>query len=325
MRYVQRTALPGDHRAFRYILRVQRRRLGTSGPEISVIGYGAWEAGGTDWGANASEDAVIEAVRAALDAGIDWIDTAEVYGKGVSETLVGRAVAGRRDDVLLASKVAPAPEGSGFRPHEVRAACEASLRRLGTDRIDLYQLHWPDETGIPIEETWGAVAELVAAGSVRYAGVSNFDRAQIERCLPIRHVDSLQPEFSLLAPEERDLIRWCGESGVGVISYSPLGAGLLTGGIAPGTTFTDWRGEETEGFLSDLEGSLALVDRLRPIAARIGVPLSQLALAWNVAQSGVTAAIAGSRNPDHVRTNAGAGDLVLDGSTLRQIDDLLAV
>ena len=304
---------------------MQRRRLGTSGPEISVIGYGAWEAGGSDWGPNDSEEGVIEAVRAALDAGIDWIDTAEVYGMGVSETLVGRAVAGRRDDVFLASKVAPAPEGSGFRPSEVRAACEASLRRLGTDRIDLYQLHWPDETGVPVEETWGAVAELVAAGSVRYAGVSNFDRTQIERCLPIRHVDSLQPEFSLLALEERDLIRWCGENGVGVISYSPLGAGLLTGGIAPGTAFTDWRAEETQGYLGDLEGSLALVDRLRPVAARLGIPLSQLALAWNIAQSGVTAAIAGSRNPDHVRTNAGAGDLVLDGSTLREIDDLLAV
>src|SRR6187401_1780701 len=152
---------------------MQTRRLGSQGPEITVIGYGAWEAGGADWGPNESEDAVIAAMHAALDAGIGWIDTAEVYGSGVSETLVGRAVAGRRDDLLIFTKVAPAPEGSGFRPEQVRAACDASLGRLGTDHIDLYQLHWPDDTGVPLEDTWGAMAELVEAGKVRHVGVSN--------------------------------------------------------------------------------------------------------------------------------------------------------
>ena len=289
-----------------------------------MIGYGAWEAGGADWGPNDSEDAVIGAMHAALESGINWIDTAEVYGDGVSETLVGRAVSGRRDEVLLATKVGPAPEGTGFRPEEIRSACEASLRRLRTDRIDLYQLHWPDETGVPLEETWGAMADLIQAGKVRFAGVSNFDRPQIERCLAIRHVDTLQPEFSLLAREEQEVIRWCAEVGIGVISYSPLGAGLLTGAIAPGTTFTDWRGEATDGFLADLEGSLATVERLRPIAERLGITLSQLALAWNIAQPGVTAAIAGSRNAEHVRANTAAGDIELDDATLREIDDALA-
>jgi aryl-alcohol dehydrogenase-like predicted oxidoreductase len=291
---------------------------------MSVIGYGAWEAGGADWGPNESEDVVIEAMRAALDAGIDWIDTAEVYGKGVSESLVGRAVAGRREDVLIASKVGPAPEGSGFRPEEVRAACHASLTRLATDRIDLYQLHWPDETGIPLEETWGAMADLVQAGTVRFVGVSNFDRPQIERCLSIRHVDSLQQEFSMLERKDRELIRWCGETGVGVVSYSPLGAGLLTGAIAPGTALEDWRGGATEGFLADLDGSLAVVERLRPVADRLGITLAQLALAWNIAQPGVTAAIAGSRDPRHVRANAAAGDITLDGATLDELEELLA-
>jgi aryl-alcohol dehydrogenase-like predicted oxidoreductase len=291
---------------------------------MSVIGYGAWEAGGADWGPNESEDVVIEAMRAALDAGIGWIDTAEVYGKGVSESLVGRAVAGRREDVLIASKVGPAPEGSGFRPEEVRAACHASLTRLATDRIDLYQLHWPDETGIPLEETWGAMADLVQAGTVRFVGVSNFDRPQIERCLSIRHVDSLQQEFSMLERKDRELIRWCGETGVGVVSYSPLGAGLLTGAIAPGTAFEDWRGGATEGFLADLDGSLAVVERLRPVADRLGITLAQLALAWNIAQPGVTAAIAGSRDPRHVRANAAAGDITLDAATLDELEELLA-
>jgi aryl-alcohol dehydrogenase-like predicted oxidoreductase len=302
---------------------MKRRQLGSSGPQISVIGYGAWEAGGADWGPNDSEQAVIAAMHAALEAGIDWIDTAEVYGRGVSEAIVGRAVAGRRDEVLIATKVAPTPEGTGFRPEQVREACEASLARLGTDRIDLYQLHWPDETGVPIEDTWGAVADLVEAGKVRFCGVSNFDRGQIERCLAIRHVDSLQPEFSLLATEERELIRWCGGAGVGVISYSPLGAGLLTGAIAPGTVFTDWRAEATDGFLAEPERSLAAVDRLRPIAERLGISLAQLALAWNIAQPGVTAAIAGSRNSEHVRTNAAAGDVELDGAAILEIEDAL--
>jgi aryl-alcohol dehydrogenase-like predicted oxidoreductase len=302
---------------------VRTRRLGSQGPEITVIGYGAWEAGGADWGPNESEDAVISAMHAALEAGIGWIDTAEVYGRGVSETLVGRAVAGRRDDVLIATKVAPAPEGTGFRPDQVRAACDASLGRLATDHIDLYQLHWPDETGVPLEDTWDAMARLVEAGKVRHIGVSNFDREQIERCEAIRHVDSLQPEFSMLALEERDLIRWCGEAGVGVISYSPLGAGLLTGAIASGTVFDDWRGEQTEGYLADLDRSLAVVERLRPVADRLGITLSQLALAWNVAQPGVTAAIAGSRNPEHVRANAAAGDIVLEETDLAEIEQIL--
>jgi aryl-alcohol dehydrogenase-like predicted oxidoreductase len=302
---------------------MQTRQLGSQGPEITVVGYGAWEAGGADWGPNEAEDAVVAAMHAALDAGIGWIDTAEVYGRGVSETIVGRAVAGRRDDLLIFTKVAPAPEGSGFRPEQVRAACDASLGRLGTDHIDLYQLHWPDETGVPLEDTWGAMAELAVAGKVRHVGLSNFDREQIERCEAIRHVDSLQPEFSMLALDERDLIAWCGEAGVGVISYSPLGAGLLTGAITPGTVFSDWRGEQTEGYLADLDRSLATVERLRPVADRLGITPSQLALAWNIAQPGVTGAIAGSRNPEHVRANAAAGDIVPDDTDLAEIEQIL--
>jgi aryl-alcohol dehydrogenase-like predicted oxidoreductase len=304
---------------------MRRRRLGAHGPEISVVGYGAWEAGGTAWGPNRSDDAVITAIRAGLDAGIDWIDTAEVYGDGVSETLVGGAVAGRRDEVTIASKVAPQPEGTGFAPAQVRAACEASLGRLGTDRIDLYQLHWSDGTGVPLEDTWGAMAALVDAGLVRHVGVSNFDRGQIERCLAIRHVDSLQPEFSMLAREHADLIRWCGEQGVGVVSYGPLAYGLLAGAVTADTTFEpgDWRANADEGPFADLDRSLAIVDRLRPIADRLGCALSQLALAWNVHRAGVTAAIAGSRHPDHVVANAAAGDLELDEATLAEIDAIL--
>jgi aryl-alcohol dehydrogenase-like predicted oxidoreductase len=305
---------------------MRRRRLGEKGPDISVIGYGAWEAGGTAWGPNESEDVVIETIRAALDAGIDWIDTAEVYGDGVSERLVGRAVSGRRDGLTIASKVAPTPEGSGFRPEQVAAACDGSLRRLGTDRIDLYQLHWPDETGVPVDDTWGAMTELQDAGKVRFLGVSNFDREEIERCLRIRHVDSLQPEFSMLERKHAELIRWCGEEGVGVVSYGPLAFGLLTGAVTADTTFRegDWRAKPENGDrFGDLAGSLTIVERLRPVAERLECELSQLALGWNLHQAGVTAAIAGSRNPSHVRSNAVAGDLELDDATLEELDSLL--
>jgi aryl-alcohol dehydrogenase-like predicted oxidoreductase len=309
---------------------MRTRRLGSDGPRISVIGFGAWEAGGTDWGPNPSEEIVIDAMRAALDAGIDWIDTAEVYGNGVSEILVGRAIAGRRDEVAIASKVAPEPEGSGFRPEQVVRACDASLGRLGIDHLDLYQLHWPDETGVPIEETWGTMVELARAGKVRALGVSNFDRPLIERCERIHHVDSLQPEFNMLTRQDQELIRWCGDRGIGVVSYSPLAAGVLTGAVTGTTVFGegDWRGgsswEADEFEPENLRRRLDVVEALRPIADRLGVSLSQLALAWNVAQPGVTAAIAGSRSPSHVRSNAAAADVLLDDATLAEIESVIA-
>jgi len=305
------------------------KRLGSQGPELTVIGFGAWEAGGSHWGPNESEEGVIETIRAALDSGINWIDSAEVYGHGVSETLVGKAIAGRRDEVLIASKVAPAPEGTGFRPEQVRRACEQSLDRLGIEHLDLYQLHWEDTTGVPIEDTWGAMAALVDAGDVGSIGVSNFDRPLIERCEAIRHVDSLQPEFNMLLLEHRDLIRWCGDVGTGVVSYSPLAAGMLTGTITMETEFVegDWRGGawwETDEFdPQERARKLAVVDGLRPIADRLGCSLAQLALAWNWHQPGVTSAIAGSRNARHVASNAAAGNIELDDATLAEIETLL--
>lgn len=302
------------------------RQLGSKGLEMSVIGFGAWEAGGDAWGANESDETVTGAMRAGLDAGMSWIDTAEVYGKGVSERLVGRAVADRRDRVLVATKLGPAPEGSGFLPDQVRAGCEGSLGRLGIDVIDLYQLHWPDSTGVPIEDTWGAMTELQDAGKVRFLGVSNFDRALIERCEAIRHVDSLQQEFSMLALDDRELIRWCGEQGTGVVSYGPLGFGLLTGKVSreQAMSASDWRRSDEGPFTEErLDHDLAIVEALRPIAERLGITMAQLALAWNVAQPGVTSAIAGSRDPGHARDNAAAGDTELDEQTMVEIERVL--
>ena len=290
-----------------------------------MIGLGAWEAGGDAWGANPADEDVVRAFHAAFDAGITWVDTAEVYGSGESERLVGKALAGRRDDVVVASKVAPSPEGTGFTPDQVRTACDASLGRLGVDALDLYQLHWPDENGVPVEDTWGAMAELVTAGKTRSIGVSNFDQELLERCLPIHHVDSLQQEFSMLALDDRALIRWCGEAGIGVVTYSPLGVGFLTGRYtrADAEAIDDWRGGDEWTTPERLDETFRVVDGLRPIAEREGLSMGELALAWNVAQPGVTAAIAGSRSGKHLRENAAAGDRTLEPEVLDEIETLL--
>ncbi|HEV3474884.1 MAG TPA: aldo/keto reductase [Actinomycetota bacterium] len=308
---------------------MRTRKLGSGGPDISVVGFGAWEAGGMVWGQSPPDEQIIQAIQTSLDAGINWIDTAEIYGNGRSEELVGAAIEGRRDQVVIATKVAP--EASGVRAEEVRLACEGSIKRLGIDHIDLFQIHWPSHN-VPVEETWAALSSLVDDGLVRAIGVSNFDRELIERCERIRHVDSLQPHFSLLHPQNRDLIAWCGQQGIGVVAYGPLAFGLLTGVITAETRFDrrDWRsGRVGMSYYPELfapgklERSLTVVDALRPIAERLGMTLAQLALAWVIHQPGVTSAIAGSRSPDHVKENAEAGDVELDQATLDEIEALI--
>jgi aryl-alcohol dehydrogenase-like predicted oxidoreductase len=179
---------------------------------------------------------------------------------------------------------------------------------------------------VPLDETWGAMAELVEAGKVRHVGVSNFDRTMLQTCEAIRHVDSLQQEFSMIALQDRDLIRWCGEQGTGVVTYSPLGVGFLTGRYTreEAERIDDWRsGDAGWTSATTLDEVFRVVDGLRPIADRLGITMGQLALAWNVAQPGVTAAIAGSRSATHTRENAEAGGIELDDDTLQEIEALL--
>jgi len=308
---------------------MERRNLGAKGPEISVIGYGAWEAGGSMWGEEIGDDEVLQAMHAAADAGVSWIDTAEAYGDGRSEELAGRFLAQRNDEILVFTKVAHFVSGS--RPEDVHRAIRGSLRRLGVDHVDCYQIHWPDEEHVPVEETWGAMAEVQDQGLARYIGVSNFDLPLVERCLEIRHVDSVQNQFSLLHRDDaHDLLPWLADRGVGYLAYGPLAFGMLTGAITRETTFgpDDWRsGSEWDlGYYHDLfapgviDRQLERVERLKGISDRTGVDLPTLALRAAVDTPGVTGAIAGSRNARHVEANARAGDLFLGAATLREVE-----
>jgi aryl-alcohol dehydrogenase-like predicted oxidoreductase len=307
---------------------MRKKKLGSAGPEITVIGFGTWEAGG-GWGSHYSDDQAVEAMRAGLDAGINWVDTAEVYGDGRSEELVAEAIKGR-DDVYVFTKVI---EGrSGLDRDGVRAGCEGSLKRLGVDVIDLYQIHWPPRE-VEVEETWDAMAKLVDDGLVRWIGVSNFKRDLIERCEKVRHVDALQPHFSLLNQRGRDdLLPFCESNGTGVIAYGPLAFGLLTGAITSETTFDDddWRsGSQGIGFYNEFfapgvrEKQLAKVEQLRAVAGRLDITLPQLALAWVFHQQGVTGAIAGSRSPKHTDENAKAGDVELSQEVLDEVQAIV--
>jgi aryl-alcohol dehydrogenase-like predicted oxidoreductase len=305
---------------------MQTRRLGAHGPEISVVGFGAWEAGGDQWGHKPDEDA-LRAMHAAIDAGITWIDTAEVYGSGRSEELVGTVLRDRPGEVRVFSKVAHF--GSGLRPDDIRRAIRGSLERLGTDRIDLYQIHWPAEHEVPVEDAWGTLAELVDEGLARYVGVSNFDRALVERCLAIRHVDSVQNRLSLLELRDRErLVPWLAERGIGYLGYAPLAFGLLTGSVTRETRFEpdDWRSGEgdvgyyDEYFAPSVIGShLDRVERLRTVAERLGIPVGTLAIRAVLELEGVSGVIVGSRDERHVRANALAGDLRLEEPTRTEI------
>jgi aryl-alcohol dehydrogenase-like predicted oxidoreductase len=310
---------------------MKKQKLGKNGPEISVVGFGAWEAGGQFWGPGPEDEHVIKAMQAGFDAGMTWIDTAEVYGRGRSEELVAEAV---RDypDVLVFTKLAPTPNGTGFDATSVRAGAEKSLKRLGRDVIDLYQLHWPD-SNTPIEETWQAMGKLVDDGLVRWIGVSNFNVDLLQRCENVRHVDSLQPHFSMLhrGPLD-DLLPWCEKNGTGSIAYGPLGFGLLTGAITKDTTFADddWRSGKIgmgnyEAMFAPkaLKRNLELVEQLKRLAADRGITVAQLSLAWTFEQPGVTAAIAGSRSVGHTGENATAGDVTLTDEDLDEIESLL--
>jgi aryl-alcohol dehydrogenase-like predicted oxidoreductase len=314
---------------------MQFRKLGSQGPEISVVGVGTWAIGGPwrfGWGPQ-DDDESIAALHRAFDTGINWVDTAAVYGLGHAEEIVGQVLRETGEEVLVATKCGRTwygrPEGeidNDLRPESIRFELEQSLKRLGTDHVDLYQFHWPDRaTGTAVEDSWATMAALVDEGKVRFAGVSNFDVELLERCEPIRHVDSLQPPFSLLDRRAAaDLLPWCRRNGTGVIAYSPMKSGLLSGSFDAERLRSlpedDWRRQSPEFAEPRLSASLALAERLRPVAERHRVPVGAVAVAWVLAQPGVTAAIVGARRASQIDGWIAAGSLVLGTDDLAELD-----
>src|SRR6266704_6399508 len=294
---------------------LRTRPLGSSGPDITTVGFGAWAIGGGGWsyGWGPQDDKASEdTMRRAIELGINWIDTAAVYGLGHSEKVVGRFVrslpVSERPFVFTKCVLVwdehnrMAEPKRVLRPESIRAECEASLSRLGIERIDLYQFHWPDETGTAIEDSWAAMAKLVEEGKVRAAGVSNFDVALLDRCEAIRHVYSLQPPFSVInRATAKQEIPWCASHDAGVIVYSPMQSGLLTDSFTAERVSSladdDWRRRAPEFQPPRLGRNLRLRDALRPIAQRHGASVSSVAIAWALAWPGVTGAIVGARTP----------------------------
>lgn len=309
---------------------MQFRNLGSQGPGISVVGVGTWAIGGLGWGPQ-DDDESIAALHRALDAGINWVDTAAVYGFGHSEEIVGQVARERGEGVLVFTKCGRKWDAdqralvSDLRPASIRSELQQSLKRLGRDHVDLYQFHWPDTvTGTPVEESWATMADLVEEGTVRWAGVSNFGVDLLERCERIRHVDSLQPPLSLIARRAlRELLPWCEAHGTGVIAYSPLQSGLLSGAFSierrAQLTEDDWRRGSPDFSEPRLSANLALAERLRPIAERHGVEVAAVAVAWVLEQSGVTGAIVGARRPSQLDAWLAAGTLRLDADDLEEI------
>jgi len=311
------------------------RRLGNSDLHITPIGIGAWAIGGGGWegsmGPQNDSDSV-PAIHAALDHGINWIDTAALYGLGHSEEMVARALQGRTPRPYIFTKCERVWDNNGRIGASLKAAsigreCEASLRRLKIDVIDLYQIHWP-EPDDDIEEGWTELARLKEEGKVRYIGVSNFDVTQMKRAQAIAPITSLQPPYALVRREiEQEILPFCAAENIGVIVYSPMYAGLLTGAMTKERVANflpeDWR-RNLPGFREPaLSRNLRLVELLHRIGSRHGRTPGEVAIAWTLNHPAVTGAIVGFRNVQQVAGIVGAGEFRLSAGEVNEIEDAL--
>jgi aryl-alcohol dehydrogenase-like predicted oxidoreductase len=307
------------------------RQLGRSDLQITRIGFGAWAIGGGDWqfAWGHQEDAEsIAAIERALDLGINWIDTAAIYGLGHSEEVVARALKQSHHRPYIFTKCSMRWDRErkiyrSLKAASVREEVEASLRRLQVDVIDLYQIHWPDPEG-EIEEGWETMANLQQEGKVRHIGVSNFNVSQMERVLKIAPITSLQPPYSLIHRQvEAEILPWCEQHGVGVINYSPMASGLLTGKMTPqriaALPVDDWRRNNQQFQSPKLEQNLALVEELRAIGNQHGVEPGVVAVAYTLHHPAVTAAIVGARRPEQVDGTIPAAAFRLSESEYQRI------
>ncbi|MBN9335152.1 aldo/keto reductase [Devosia sp.] len=306
------------------------RAFGKTGMQITKLGIGAWAMGGNMWGPQ-DDAASMAAIRHAIDSGINWIDTAAVYGNGHSEAVIGDALAGLPADKrpLVFTKGGIVRDENGQNPRRIgernhlRQELENSLKRLKVEVIDLYQMHWPSDD-VPLEDYWATLLELKAEGKVRHVGLSNHDEGQLSRAETIGHVETLQPPFSMIRRETAGkILPWCAEHGTGVICYSPMQAGLLTGTMAAERVAAmpdnDWRKGSPEFQGEKLAANLKLAESLKPIAQKHGTSVSSVALAWCHAWPGLTATIVGARSPAQVDGWIDAASLELDAADLEVI------
>lgn len=311
---------------------METHRLGNSDLYITRLGIGAWAMGGGGWNGSMgpqNDDDSISGIHAALDYGLNWIDTAALYGLGHSEEIVAKAIRGRSTKPLVFTKCervwdAEGKVGASLKANSIRRECEASLRRLEADTIDLYQIHWP-EPDADIEEGWTELARLKESGKVRHIGVSNFSVEQMRRAQAITPITSLQPPYSLVTRQiEKDILPFCERNNIGVIVYSPMSAGLLTGSMTrervANFTAEDWRRNLPNFQEPQLTRNLRLVDRLREIGQRHGCSPGEVAIAWVLRYSAVTGAIVGFRSPEQFSGVVSALELHLDESDLADID-----
>lgn len=301
------------------------RNLGNSDLQVSAVGLGTW-AMGNDFFGHVEDRQSIDAIQAALDNGVNLVDTAPAYGSGHSEEVVGKAIVGRREGVIIATKVGTYRRGKDFvrdlKPASVRKQLEDSLRRLNVDVIDLYQIHWPDP-GTPLEESLGELAKLKEEGKYRYLGVSNFSIEQMETVRRNMDLTSLQPHFSLLERRiESDILPFCRKNAIGVLGYGTLAGGILTGKFREIPTLPE--GDTRDQFYNFFRepvwtGVQQLIDLLRGIAEKRGVPVAHVATAWAFQQEGMTCTLVGAKNREQAKSNAAAGDLELSTDELSQI------
>jgi aryl-alcohol dehydrogenase-like predicted oxidoreductase len=311
---------------------MKTKQLGNSDLFITPIGFGAWAIGGSGWefawGGQDDRDSVA-AIREALDAGVNWIDTAAVYGLGHSEEVVARALDGMGNRPYIFSKCSMVWDehreiGHSLKAGSIRRECEASLRRLNVDTIDLYQIHWPDPDE-DIEEGWATMAKLKEEGKVRHIGVSNFNVAQMKRAQATAPITSLQPPYSLLHREiEEEVLPFAARENIGVIAYSPMASGLLTGAMTPKRIASlptdDWRRGHNDFREPQLSHNLKLVRLLRAIGNHHGRSPGEVAVAWVLQNPAVTGAIVGARRPDQVRGVVGAADFRLNPREVAEIE-----
>src|SRR6266446_757069 len=307
------------------------RQLGRTSPTVSRLCYGTWQFGG-DWGSFETREAQA-AIRHALELGITFFDTAQAYGFSMSERVLGEALRSelrnQRDKVILATKGGLRLEGGKLlrdaSARWLRQGVEQSLRNLEVDYIDLYQLHWPDPR-TPLEETAEAMGQFVTEGKVRYVGVSNFDVDQMREFEKTRKSDTLQPPYHLFRRDiEREILPYCQQHGIGVLVYGPLAHGLLGGSFTPQTTFAadDWRSKSEFFHGENFQRNVAVVEQLKRLAAREGMTIAQLAIAWVLAQPPIDVAIVGARNPEQLAQTALAGDRHVTQETLQEIERIM--